>query len=139
MKLGEIKIAMIEQFFNKQTLGVPLNDVGAVFTSLAESLDVKHVPDAPEAESESGNSSDPSKAFKRFTEGRRAFLTINEEDGFKKYAIFAAVRAGRRVIYEDLTVGDRSRKQGDLGTIKQALKQAKNLNDEVYFSITSED
>ena len=89
-------------------------------------------------ESEQGSSSDPSKAFKRFTEGRTAMLSICEDDGFKKIVIFAAVRVGSGIVYEDLTVDERVTKRGDLASIKTALRQAKNLNEDAYFTIKSE-
>lgn len=142
MKLAEIKIALIDQFFSKQAAGVERTELDTIFVSLGKGLNADLSELASNAdtiiEAEEGSSSDPSKAFKRFTDGRRALLSINEDDGFKKMAIFVAVRVGKDVIYEDLTVAERVAKRGDLTAIKHALRQAKNLNDDVYFTIKSE-
>jgi hypothetical protein len=142
MKLNEIKTALVDKFFSKQASGVSRTEIEPVFISLGKSLkaDLTDISteDAIVVESEQGSSSDPSKAFKRFTEGRTALLSICEDDGFKKMVIFAAVRIGSGVVYEDLTVDDRVIKKGDLASIKSALRQAKNLNEDAYFNIKSE-
>jgi hypothetical protein len=142
MKLNEIKTALVDKFFSKQASGVSRTEIEPVFISLGKSLkaDLTDISteDAIVVESEQGSSSDPSKAFKRFTEGRTALLSICEDAGFKKMVIFAAVRIGSGVVYEDLTVDDRVIKKGDLASIKSALRQAKNLNEDAYFNIKSE-
>jgi hypothetical protein len=141
MKLNEIKTALVDKFFSKQASGVSRTEIEPVFISLGKSLkaDLTDISeDAIVVESDQGSSSDPSKAFKRFTEGRTALLSICEDDGFKKMVIFAAVRIGSGVVYEDLTVDDRVIKKGDLASIKSALRQAKNLNEDAYFNIKSE-
>ena len=143
MKLAEIKTALIDQFFSKQSPGIDRTQIEPIFVNLGKTLKVDLSELASDdatvvTESEQGSSSDPSKAFKRFTDGRRALLSINEDDGFKKLAIFAAVRVGKSVVYENLTADERTHKKGDLAAIKQALRQAKNLNDDVYFTIKSE-
>jgi hypothetical protein len=87
----------------------------------------------------SGTSLDVSKAFKKFTNGDRAILGVCEDIGIEKMVLFAALRAGRKVAYVDLTKETIELKQGDLKLIKEALKQAKQVNDEIYFSITNEE
>jgi hypothetical protein len=144
MKLSEIKTALVDKFFSKQANGVSRTEIEPVFIDLGKSLksDLTELAnnDATTVviESEQGSSSDPSKAFKRFTEGRNALLSICEDDGFKKMVIFAAVRVGTGIVYEDLTVAERVIKKGDLASIKSALRQAKNLNEDAYFNIKSE-
>ena len=143
MKLNEIKTALVDKFFSKQASGVSKTEIDPIFISLGKFLktDLTELASTDEAivvESEQGSSSDPSKAFKRFTEGRTALLSICEDDGFKKMVIFAAVRIGSGIVYEDLTVDDRVIKKGDLASIKSALRQSKNLNEDAYFTIKSE-
>lgn len=143
MKLNEIKIALIDKFFSKEAVGVNKVDIEPVFISLGEFLNVdlsKLVSNdtAIVVESEQVSSNDPSKAFKRFTEGRTALLSICEDDGFNKMVIFAAARIGSKIVYEDLTTDERAIKPGDLSSIKSALRQAKNLNEDIHFIIKSE-
>lgn len=136
MKLHEIKHNLIGQFFSKQSAGIDQRDIDPVYEQLSVLTGLSSKVSL--LESEEGVSSDPSKAFKRFTEGRKATLTICEEDGLKKMAIFAAVRYGKVVAIEDLTLEDHTPKIGDLSDIKNALRHAKNLNDDVFFSIKNE-
>ena len=142
MKLIEIKTALVDKFFSKQAVGVSKTEIDPVFMNLGKFLKADltelAINDDAIVESEQGSSSDPSKAFKRFTEGRTAMLSICEDDGFKKIVIFAAVRVGSGIEYEDLTVDERVTKRGDLASIKTALRQAKNLNEDAYFTIKSE-
>lgn len=142
MKLIEIKTALVDKFFSKQAVGVSKTEIDPVFMNLGKFLKADltelAINDDAIVESEQGSSSDPSKAFKRFTEGRTAMLSICEDDGFKKIVIFAAVRVGSGIVYEDLTVDERVTKRGDLASIKTALRQAKNLNEDAYFTIKSE-
>lgn len=143
MRLEELKIALIDQFFSKQSAGVNRNDIEPTFVGLGKFLkaDLTELASSDATvvlEAEQGSSNDPSKAFKRFTEGRKALLSICEDDGIKKMVIFAAVRIGKNVVYEDLTVDNRVIKSGDLASIKSALRQAKNLNEDIYFTIKSE-
>lgn len=142
MKLNEIKFALIDKFFSKEAVGVKKSEIEPVFLKLGEFLKSdlsKLTSNDTTIISESGSSNDPSKGFKRFTEGRTALLSICEDDGFNKMAIFAAVRIGTKVAYEDLTTEERVIKLGDLSVIKNALRQAKNLNEDVSFNIKSED
>ena len=142
MKLAEIKTALVSQFFKSSDNGIPQLEVSAVFESLSKHLDADLTSLAEqEVEQElnaSGNSSDPSKAFKRFTDGRRALLTINEDDGQSSRAIFAAIRVGTKVMYSNLTTDPRVEQKGNLASVKQALKQAKNINEDIYFKIQND-
>jgi hypothetical protein len=140
VKLSEIKVALIDQFFSKHAAGVSNTEIDQVFEDLGKLLkrdltDLTSDEIVTEAE---GSSSDPSKAFKKFIDGKTALLSICEDDGFKKMVIFAAARSGKSVVYEDLTLEERSPKKGDLSTIKNALRQAKKLNDEIYYTIRTE-
>jgi hypothetical protein len=141
MKLAEIKVALIQQFFKECDNGVDQNKVAEVFESLSKKLnaDLTMLSEGISEEMHSGNSSEPSKAFKKFTEGRKALLTINEDEGRKTMSLFAAVRVGTEVMYCDLTKEMIEEKKGNLLTIKQALRQSKNVNDEVYFNIQNDD
>lgn len=135
MKLSEIKSSIIEQYFSENDNGVSQDQVDSIFESLGRSLGI--VLDS--ALLESNESADPSKAFKRFTEGRVAMLTIMEEDGMSKNALFAAVRYGTSVKITNLTAETIVEKTGDLAAVKSALRQAKKRNDEVFFNITITD
>jgi hypothetical protein len=143
MRLNEIKVALIEQFFSDHHLGISRDKIEEVFVALGKKLQVDLSELASSdptviVEAEQGISSDPSKAFRRFTEGRIALLMINEDDGVDKRVIFAAVRVGRQVIYEVLTAEERVAKIGDLAAVKQALRQSKNINDDVYYTLKIE-
>lgn len=145
MKLNEIKTALIQQFFSKHANGVSRAEIEPVFVELGNFLkaDLRELASndetiVTESESDQGSSNEPSKAFKRFTEGRRALLSICEDDGLKKMVIFAATRVGKHVVYEDLTIESREIKKGDLASIKSALRQAKNMNEDVYFNVKNE-
>lgn len=143
MKLSEIKTALVDKFFSKQAAGINRSEIEPIFANLGKFLnadvtDLNAELDDVVIESDQGSSNDPSKAFKRFTEGRTALLSICEDDGFKKMVIFAAVRIGTNVVYEDLTVDERVMKKGDLASVKSALRQAKNLNEYAYFNIKNE-
>jgi len=136
LKLADIKSFMIEQFFAESTNGVSHDKLDGIFESLGTSLKVDLSADRL-TDSQTNDSQDPSKAFKRFTEGRVAMLTIMEEDGMNKNALFAAVRYGTKVMIANLTTEMITEKTGDLAAVKSALKQAKARNDEVFFTITT--
>lgn len=136
MKLEEIKSSLIQNFFGNQSPGVHQTLIDPIFTQLANAIN-ESVLDSVIEETE-GSSADATKAFKKFTDGRRSTLSICENDGMNVNIIFAAIRSGKQIVYEDLTVEQRTIKFGDLASIKTALKQAKNLNDEAYFIITNE-
>lgn len=135
MKLTEIKVNLIEQFFVDSSNGVLVTEINPIFESLGKIVEV----DVLSLINNSHHSNDPSKAFKRFTEGRLAILTINEEDGINNNVIFAAVRFGRKVAVADLTKTSITEKISDLATVKSALRQSKNLNDDAFFNISIKD
>lgn len=136
MKLSEIKSCLIESFFEDGVNGVQIEQLETIFESIGNSLDIDLSVDYLSSlhNKQSNQSSDPSKAFKRFTEGRVAMLTIFEEDG---NAIFAAVRSGINIKISDLTIKKMCETTGKLLSVKNAIKQAKNKNDEVFFEITT--
>jgi phosphoribosyl-AMP cyclohydrolase len=53
----------------------------------------------------------------------------------QKKALFSAVKTGTQVHYSVLIKEQREWLKGDLKIVKDALRQAKNLNDEVDFHI----
>lgn len=138
MKLAELKTALVGQFFSENSSGISTSSLPEVYETLGKllksDLSALLTAELTEARNE-GVSSDPSKGFKKFTDGRQSLLAIVEDDK----AIFAAARSGKHVSYVDLTGKDRSEQLGDLAVIKNALKQAKNINDDAYFSITNKD
>jgi len=136
MKLSELKVGLIEQFFTENSNGVSQDLLDPIFESTGKSLGIDLNPERLTALFQQSNqSSDPNKAFKRFTEGRISILTILEEDGIHKNAIFAAVRSGTSVKVINLTSTPLVEKLGDLAAVKSALRQAKNRNDEIFFNI----
>jgi hypothetical protein len=130
MKLSELKSALIEQFFPDHLGGVSANlsdeILGELLSTLAEST----------VELSNLTSRDPGKAFHAFIQGKNSTLTIIDEESGKPMLLFAAARAGKTVTTVNLTTEDRKQRQSDLVTVKQALRQAKNRNDEIYFSIS---
>lgn len=141
MKLEELKDMLIQRFFKECDNGVGQEKAFMVLESMSKMMnsDIPEFAELSTEETHSGNSGEPSKAFKKFTEGRRAFLTINEDEGSKTMSLFAAVRIGTDVMYCDLTTENIEEKKGNLLAIKHALRQAKNRNDEVYFNIKNDD
>lgn len=136
MKLSELKSALIEQFFTAESGGVSTIDLPDVHEALAKVLKVKlSTLSSPLNEGLESICHDATKGFKKFTDGRRCILSIMEEDK----VLFAAARSGRDVAYSDLTVLPRIALKGDLSKVKMALRQAKNLNDDAYFSITNKE
>jgi hypothetical protein len=140
MKLSEIKSGLVETYFTEGSVGVPQGQLDPVFESLGNTVGLDLNSEYLSTLLQTSNqSSDPSKAFKRFTEGRVALLTIVEEDGSSANAIFAAVRSGTHVKISDLTISPIAEKAGGLLAVKNALKQAKKRNDDVFFNITITD
>jgi hypothetical protein len=140
MKLSEIKSGLIETYFTDGSIGVPQDELDAVFESLGRTIGLDLNSERLTTLFQASNqSSDPSKAFKRFTEGRLAILTIVEEDGTNANAIFAAVRSGTQVKISDLTITPIAEKAGGLLAVKNALRSAKKRNDDVFFNITISD
>lgn len=148
MRLEELKNALIEQFFKDSKIGVDKDKIYDILVSLRKCLGVPDPKDlsereaAPEIkflEKEGSHSNDSTKAFAAFIKGRESTLSIIEEDGIKLRSIFTAARVGKNIYYVDLTDKEYEEKKGDLATIKQALRQAKKINDDVYFSIVHDE
>lgn len=145
MKLDELKVALIKQFFKSSDSGVDQDRVKEVFESMAKRLDtdLSHLSEqdavTEDSEMHSGVSSEPSKAFRKFTEGRKALLTINEDDGSKAMSLFAAFRVGTEIMICNLTNETIKEEKSNLNAVKQALRQAKNLNDDIYFQIQNDE
>ena len=139
MRLAEIKTGLIDLFFKDGSNGVPLDELDTIFESIGNAIgiDLSSERQSSLQHQQSNQSNDPSKAFKRFTEGRVSMLTIIEEDGMN--AIFAAVRSGTSIKIVDLTVTPLVERDSGLLAVKQAIKQAKNRNDDVFFNITIAD
>ena len=136
MKLFEIKSGLIEQYFDENADGISSEKLEAVFESLGKSMNVDLSPASIQSIELNNQSSDPSKAFKRFTEGKMSILSISEEDGATQHSIFAAVRVGTTVKIANLTTSPIVEKAGDLSAVKHALRQSKNINEDVVFSIS---
>ena len=135
MKLIDLKAALVEYFFKPEDLGVNDDQVVAVVNKMAARLNID-VEDMLAADLRvHGNLSDPSKAFKKFTEERRALLVITDEDD---RAIFVALRSGNEIWYKNLTVKAGAELRGSLLIIKTALRQGKNRNDDINFNIQNE-
>ena len=134
MRLAEIKIGLIEQFFAENANGISGEPLTAIFETLGKSmkLDLTEF----DLEKHDNRSSDPSKAFKRFTEGKTSVLMINEDDGAKLNTIFIAIRNGKSVKIANLTTDPISEKMGDLSAVKAALRQAKTIDEDIIFDLT---
>jgi hypothetical protein len=138
MKLSEIKVQLIQTFFTEDLVGVPSDQIDEIFESLGKLANIDLSLDKfLNISQNSIQSADPSKAFKKFTEGKISLITITEDDGSRSNVIFAAVRTGKTVFYVDLTKSMITEKQCDFSTVKQAIRQAKNINDDVYYNIMS--
>jgi len=139
LKLAEIKSGLIGTFFTEDSAGVPHDQIDPIFESIGKSIGLDLGSDKLTVLAQTSNqSSDPSKAFKRFTEGRISILTIYEEDGLKQNVIFVAVRAGTQAKSMDLTSPLREATAG-LGSVKNALRQAKNRNEDIVFNLIISD
>lgn len=138
MKLNEIKNCLIEQFFTEESNGVSLDKLDSIFESMGNHLKIDLSAERlASIHSQTNQSSDVGKAFRKFTDGRVSILTIVEEFDSKTNAIFTAIRSGTSIIMSDLTSTIIVEKNGALLAVKNALKQAKNRNDEIFFNITS--
>jgi hypothetical protein len=136
MKLAEIKMSLIDHFFNEGSNGIPQDQLDVIFESVGKTIGLDlNSEKLAVLQDKSNQSSDPSKAFKRFAEGRIALLTIVEEDDSALNAIFLAIRAGTSVKIIDLTESPINERDGGLLGVKGALRQAKNRNDDVFFNI----
>ena len=58
--------------------------------------------------------------------------TIDDEDGTPS-TLFVAVRTGKTVKIANLTTDPINEKNSDLKTVREALKQAKNFNEDIIF------
>jgi sugar diacid utilization regulator len=133
MKLSEIKTSLIDQFFTEGSIGVPQDQLDPIFESIGKNVGLDLNSERLVILQEKSNqSNDPSKAFKRFTDGRVSLLTIVEEDS---NVILAAVRSGTSIRIADLTITPITERDGSLLSVKNALRQAKNRNDDVFFNI----
>jgi hypothetical protein len=143
LKLVDLKTTLIERFFSENSNGISNIKAADMYTVLGtflnEDLEGLSVEELGESEKVSGTSLDVSKAFKKFTNGTRAVLGICEDIGLEKMVMFAAIRSGTKVAFMDLTQDIPTPVHGDLKIVKEALKQAKQVNDEIYFSITNEE
>jgi len=125
---------MIQRFF-KSTNGLGddrLDEIlGSLGTAITEEIDSFLTVGSSE-------SHEASKAFSRFISGDRAFLTVCEEEGHKNKIFFAALRSGKKISYVDLSDGEIKVELGTFAQIKEALKQAQALNDDIFFEIAVE-
>lgn len=133
MKLAELKTSLVEQFFTTASSGLPIENLSGVYEALRKKFNCEKIVLESEFSSEI-HSNEPSKAFAQFTKDRESLIIIIEEDGMKKKALFAAAKYGTQIAYTSL-IKEQEVKTGDLKIIKDALRQAKNLNDEVDFHI----
>lgn len=130
MKLAELKSSLVEQFFDSASSGVTIDKLQEIYSKLRAS---QGATELLESLGTGSHSNEPSKAFAQFTRERDAVISIIEEDGMQKKAIFSASKRGTQISYMVLTQEAQEVKKSDLKAIKAALRQAKNLNDEVDF------
>lgn len=132
MRLCDLKSTLVEQFFTESSSGQTADKLPEIFQELRNVLgDTKLL----ESLSTGTHSNEPSKAFGRFTRDRDSVVAIIEEDGLQKRALFAAAKRGTQISYATLTTENIEFKKGNMKIVKDALRQAKNLNDEVDFHI----
>lgn len=123
LKLADIKARLLERHFGDVTDGLALDLLAEAYAKLgAGSLLV---------ESEPARLADLSKAFRRFADGRAATLAIVESD----IVLLTAYRAGRTISFTNHTTAAAAPKQTDLTTIKDAMKQAQAVCEDVLFHI----
>lgn len=134
MKLAELKTMLVEQFFTEASGGLNIENLPQVYQELRAVLGDSKLS---ESVITGTHSNEPSKAFARFTKDRDAVIVILEEDGLQKKALFAAAKRGTQISYVTLTQEGYEVKKGNMKIVKDALRQAKNLNDEVDFIITT--
>jgi hypothetical protein len=134
MKLSDIKIALIEQYFTVNSNGVNGEALDNILIAICKNVNVSLTESKIKLiEANSNQSNDPFKAFKRFTEGDSSLLTISDEDG----SLFSAVRVGKSIRIANLTTDPIDEKDSDFSSVKSALKQAKQIDEEIIFSITT--
>lgn len=135
MKLAEIKSGLIEQNFASNCNGISGEPLFAIFEKLGSSLGLDLSQSVLDSIM-SSRSNDPSKAFKKFTEGHTAVMSFIEAEDEKLNTIFIAIRTGKTVKVANLTTDPISERQSDLRSVREALKQAKNFNEDIIFELT---
>jgi 6-phosphogluconolactonase (cycloisomerase 2 family) len=135
MKLSEIKIALIDQFFAVNCNGIVGEALNKIIATLSKDINVPLSEQQVNVICAGANTSnEPSKAFKRFTEGDSSLLTISDSNG----TLYAAVRDGKTIKVANLTTDPISEELSGFATVKQALKQAKLIDEDIIFSITTD-
>jgi len=138
LKLIEIKIAFIDKFFQDTVSGVHEDLMGSIFESMGKKINLNQsMTKIEELMERAHHSQDPSKAFNQFTKGRIALMAIMEDAGVHNNAIFLAARMGNTVYITDTTKIPFVEKLSDLTLIKSVLQQAKSLNDDIFFNIST--
>lgn len=131
MKLHEIKQLMVAKFFTK-TVGVPLLEATTPMLQLGEMVSLD-MPAALTTLSTENSTQDETEALSIFTKlSNQGVLQIVEDDQL----LFAAVRKGTKYAVMELTISPVPR-AAKLHEVKDALLQAKDLNDDVVFYATS--
>lgn len=135
MKLTEIKTGLIDYFLDDFSQGIKIDKLDEIYESMGQKINLNIDSERIVIlQNSSSQSSDPSKAFKKFTDGRVSILTIIDEDD---NAIMSAIRSYNNIISVDLTSSPLLEKNVSLISIKNALRQAKNRNDDISFNIIS--
>ena len=135
MKLSDIKIALIEQFFTANSRGVKGEALDKILIVLGKSISVNlSESKLQNIVANSNQSNDPSKAFKKFTEGDSSLLTIADDEG----TVFAAIRTGKTIKIANLTTDPITEKMSDFLSVKHALKQSKLIDEDINFFITTD-
>ena len=138
MKLSEIKNTLIDTFFTENSNGVTKVTLSVILESIGRKLNLDLSSSFLTEMSES-KSNDPSKAFKKFTEGRVTVLTIDEEDGSDVRTIFAAIRYGTKIYSANMTTDPITESVSDFKTIKSIIRQSKTINEDIVYEIRSVD
>ena len=145
MKLLQIKHLLEETFFKDQHGGVATDDAPQLLDSLrvllaakplSEETGTAHGALAMLLENELHEFNDPSKTLRAFTDGRESVLTIVEDLGDKRVVIFCAARIGAKVATVNATEITLAPSLGSLARIKEALQQAKRLDDDISFRVS---
>ena len=132
MKLAEIKLGLIEQHFSSNSNGIKGEALNLILEQLGQSLSIDTSANKRSTLQES-RSNEPSKAFKKFTEGDCSMMSIiDSEDGVPS-TLFVALRTGKTVKIANLTADPITEKISDLKTVREALKQAKNFDEDIIF------
>ena len=134
MKLAEIKLGLIEQHFSSNCNGISGEALSIIFESLGKSVNLD-LSREKLTRRQTTRSSDPSKAFKKFTEGRNAVMSIIDEDDETLNTLFVAIRTGKSVKIANLTTDPITEKVSDLRSVRDALRQAKSFNEDIIFEL----